>query len=91
VPSDDTLSIGQAFYPFLEGGDVKVDEKPNFEACQFEIGEELRFMHGLEGVTSLQLDDEAIGHDEVEAIPAIKLPSPVFDRDLFIVSGTGPT
>ncbi len=81
---DDTLSIGQSFYSFLEGGDVKVDEKPNFEACQFQIGEKLRFMHGLEGVTSFELDDEAIGHDEVEAIPAVKLPSPVFDRDLFL-------
>jgi hypothetical protein len=71
---------GEASQSVLQDRLSEVHEQSSLQACQSQVGEELRLMDGQEPIDALDLDDESSLDDKVETVAAVELRALVFER-----------
>ena len=64
----------------FEEADVEVQEQAAGEARELEIGDQLSFVDGSEGINALDLDDHPSFDQEVDAVAAVELDAVVDNR-----------
>ena len=85
-------SVDQALEPtVLEAHDVEVEEEPEVDARELEVGQDLRFVDGGELANSLDFDEDHALDQQVDPIARIDEQFTVPDRELLLTLDGQPT
>ena len=85
------LVSGKTTQAVLDSRSMKVDQQPNLEPTEPEIGDDLRLVHGEQAFNGFDLDQDFGVHDQVESIPMLQFEPLVTDASTFCRSHARPS
>ena len=77
-----------AFYAIFKNGHVEVDQEASFYPGQFEVGEKLGFMNGLQISAGFQFKNQLTFHDQIQTVSTVNSIALVEDRQWFLAIQT---